>query len=71
MYFPDSEKLFKSWNVAMGNVLHVDRRRHRYLLESLTGKAMLASRLVQFYRSQLNSPKFCMQFLMQVDSNDK
>ena len=76
LYSPDCEKLYKSWNVAMRNVLRVDRRTHRYLLEPLTGnllhpKAMLASRLVGFYRSQLNSPKFCVRFLMQVASNDK
>ena len=75
LYSPSCEKLFKSWNVTMRSILKLDRKTHRYLLEPLSGqvhpKVMLASRLVGFYRAQLNSPKFRMRFLMRMAVNDK
>ena len=59
----------------MRNVLSVDRKTHRYLVESLSmqehPKVMLASRLVRFYRNQLVSPKFRVRFLVRLAVNDK
>ena len=67
IYSNNCEKLYKSWNVSMRNILGIDRRSHRYLLEDLTGqvhpKVMLASRLVGFYNMQLNSKKLKMRFI--------
>ena len=48
----DAEKLYRSWNVMVRNVLSVDRRTHRFLIEPLSGhlhlQTMLMSRLVTF-----------------------
>ena len=75
IYSSGCEKLFKSWNVTMRNVLGIDRRSHRYLLDGLTEqvhpKVMLASRLVSFYKTQLRSPKFRLRFLIHLAENDK
>ena len=75
LYSDSCEKLYKSWNVSMRNVFNLDRRSHRYLLESFTGqthpKVMLATRLVRFYRNQLISPKFKMRFLIRLATDDK
>ena len=74
MYSTSCEKLFKSWNVTMRNVLAVDRQTHRYLVELLSNqqhpKVMLATRLVRFYRAQLDSPKFRVRFLVRLAEND-
>ena len=75
LYSASCDKLFKSWNVTMRNVLSVDRRTHRFLVEELSKqehpRVMLASRLVSFYRAQLNSPKFRVRFLVRLAENDK
>ena len=59
----------------MRYIFNIDRRSHRYLLEPLTEqmhpKIMLASRLVTFYRNQLNSSKFRMRFLLRLAADDK
>ena len=59
------EKIYSSWNVTMRNVLNVDRTTHRYLIEPLSNtlhpKIMLISRMIGFYKSQLESPKFCIR----------
>ena len=51
LYSTNCEKLYKSWNVTMRNVLDIDRRTHRYLLHGLTEllhpKVFLASRFLQ------------------------
>ena len=74
-YSEDCEKLYRSWNVTVRNTLDVDRTTHRYLIEPLSDgllhpKVMLISRLVEFYRSQLESPKFCIRFLMRLTASD-
>ena len=75
LYSASCDKLYKSWNVTMRNVLDVDRRTHRYFLHGLTEqvhpKVMLASQLVSFYKAQLSSPKFRMRFLVHLAVNDK
>ena len=74
IYSNKCEKLYKSWNVSMRNILGIDRRSHRFLLEDLTGqvhpKVMLASRLVGFYNTQLDSKKFKMRFLVRLAASD-
>ena len=75
LYSTNCEKLYKSWNVTMRNVLDIDRRTHRYLLHGLTEllhpKVFLASRLVGFYKAQLASPKFRVRFLLNLAVTDK
>ena len=74
-YSAECNKLFRSWNVTVRNVLNLDRATHRYLIEPFSDgllhpMVMIKSRLVDFYRSQLNSPKFCIRFLIQLAADD-
>ena len=58
----------------MRNVLNVDRTTHRYLIEPLSNtlhpKIMLISRMIGFYKSQLESPKFCIRYLANIAADD-
>ena len=71
----DCDRLFKSWNVTVRHTLNLERQTHRNLIESLSGclhpKVMLASRLVSFYRSLINSSKFSIRFLARLAERDK
>ena len=70
----DAEKLFTSWNVMVRNILNLDRRTHRILIEPLSGhvhlKTMLMSRLVTFHKGFINSPKFTVRFLARLAEKD-
>ena len=56
------------------NVLDLDRRTHRFLIEPLLGhlhlKTMLLSRLVTFHKGLINSPKFTIRFLARITERD-
>ena len=71
----DCERLYKSWNVTVRNVCNLERRTHRYLIEPLSGclhpKVMLASRLVSFHKSLVNSTKFSVRFLARLVEKDR
>ena len=71
----ECEKLYNSWNVAIRNILHLDRKTHRYLIEPLSGlfhlKTLLMARYVRFFKSLINSPKFEVRFLARLFQNDK
>ena len=71
----ECEKIYRNWNVTIRNVLKLDRKTHRYLIEPLTEclhpKIMLLSRLVQFYRAQLSSPKLKVRYLMNIAAKDQ
>ena len=70
----DCDRIFKSWNVTVRNILNLERSTHRYMIESLSGclhpKVMLASRLVSFYQALVNSPKFCVRYLARLAEKD-
>ena len=70
----EADRLFKSWNVTIRCALKLDRQTHRNLIEPLSEcshlKVMLASRLVKFYRSLIESPKFTIRFLARIASKD-
>ena len=56
-------------------MLNIDRTTHRYLIEPFSNgllhpMVMIKSRFVDFYKSQLNSPKFCIRFLMRLAADD-
>ena len=59
----------------MRNVLSIDCRIHQFSIEAFSKqedpKVMLISRLVRFYRAQIDSPKFHVRFLVRLDENDK
>ena len=67
--------MYKSWNVTVRNTLKIDRTTHRYLVQPfsehlLHSMVMIKSRLVEFYKSQLNSQKFCIRFLLRLAADD-
>ena len=75
IFSADSERLYKSWNVAIRQVFDVDRCTHRYLIESISSslhpKVMLASRYVTFYRSLISSSKLCVRVLARLFEKDQ
>ena len=75
IYSKDCEKLYKSFNVAIRQILEVDRCTHRYMIESLSEcphmKTILASRYVTFYRSLLSTKKMPVRFLARVSEFDQ
>ena len=68
------DKLYKSYNVAIRNVLKLDRRTHRYLLEPLSGvshlQTMLSSRFVTFHKGLRSCSKLPVRFLARVYEDD-
>ena len=70
----EAEKLFTSWNVLIRNVLNLDRKTHRFLIEPLSGhlhlRTMLMARLVSFHKGLINSPKFTIRFLARLAEKD-
>ena len=56
------------------NILDLDRRTHRILIEPLSGhlhlKTMLLSRLVTFHKGLVSSPKFTVRFLARLVEKD-
>ena len=70
----EADKLYRSWNVTVRNVLDLDRRTHRFLIEPLSGhlhlKTILLSRLVSFHKSLVNSHKFTIRFLARLIERD-
>ena len=72
--FNNADKLYKSWNVMVRNVLNLDRRTHKFLIEPLSDQlhlqTMLMSRLVNFHKGLIKSPKFTIRFLARLAEND-
>ena len=66
----DCERIYKSWNVKMRNILNLDR----YVIEPMSGclnpKVMLMSRLTSFHKSLVKSPKFSLRFLARLVERD-
>ena len=71
---PYCEKIYSSYNVAIRNILNVDRKTHRFLIEPLSGrlhlKTLLAARYVSFYRSVTDCDKFPVRYLMRLFESD-
>ena len=70
----NADKLYKSWNVMVRNVLNLDKRTHKFLIEPISDqlhlKTMLMSRLVNFHKGLIKSPKFTIRFLARLAEND-
>ena len=70
----EAEKLFNSWNVTVRNILDLNRRTHRCLIEPLSNrphlKTLLLSRLVSFFKGLISSKKFTVRFLARMAEND-
>ena len=74
IFSADCGRLYSSWNVTVRNTFELDRTTHRYLVEPLSGslhpQVMLASRLVKFHKSLVNSSKFSVRFLARIKESD-
>ena len=74
LFSKDCEKLYTSFNVALRNIMKVDRCTHRFMLEPLSQmlhlKTLLTSRFVSFHKSLKNSLKFEVRFLASLYEND-
>ena len=70
----DCEKLYSSFNVAIRQILQVDRCTHRYLIETLSEclhlKTVIASRFVTFHKTLLSSNKKPVRFLARLNEQD-
>ena len=75
IFSSDCEKLFKSWNVSIRQVLDLDRCAHRFLIEPLSGtmhpKVMLSSRYVTFFKTLVASSKLGVRLLARLCSTDR
>ena len=75
IFSKDCEKLYTSFNVAIRQILNVDRRTHRYLIEELSEchhlKTMLASRYVSFYKMLTETVKTPVRFLTRISECDQ
>ena len=74
LFSKDSERLYTSFNVALRNILKLDRCSHSYMLEPLSEtphlKTLLAGRFVSFHEALLNSTKFPVRFLARLYGTD-
>ena len=70
----DCEKLYTSYNVAIRQILRVDRCTHRYLIEPLSKcfhlKTVVASRYITFYKTLLESKKKPVRYLARLNGSD-
>ena len=71
----ECDRIYRCWNVAVRKLFGVDRKTHRFLIEPLSEsihpKVILLSRMVGFYKAQIESPKFCVRFLVRLSEGDK
>ena len=74
LYKRDTDKLYKSYNVATRIGHSLPRTTHRYFIEELTEfhhpKILLASRFVKFHDSLINSKKPALRLLSKICRED-
>ena len=74
LFSKDCDRLYTSYNVAVRNILKIDRCTHRFLLEPLSEalhlKTMLLSKFVSFHRTLVTSSKFPVRFLARLLETD-
>ena len=74
IFSADCEKLYTSYNVAIRQILKLDRCTHRYLIEPLSSclhlKTILESRYVTFHKTLLASKKKPIRFLARLNELD-
>ena len=67
-------KLVTSWNVLIRQILYLDRRTHRFLIEPLSGckhlETVLYSRMLKFSESLESHMKFSLRFLHSLNKRD-
>ena len=71
----DCEKLYTSFNVAVRQILNLNRCTHRYLIEPLSNthhlKTIITSRYVTFFKTLVGSSKKPVRFLARLNSMDQ
>ena len=69
-----AERLYASYNVAIRNILKIDRCTHRFLIQPLSNThhlmTLLASKFVSFHESLISSTKLPVRFLARLVEND-
>ena len=74
LFSQDCERLSKSYNVTVRNILNHPRTTHRYLIEPLTDKphlyVQLLARYVTFGNSLLSNDAFPVRFLTSLSTTD-
>ena len=75
LFSTDCDRLYKAWNVSIRQALNLPRNTHRYLIESLSDclhlKVMLCSRLCNFVKSILTSPKYQVRLMGSLCVDDQ
>ena len=74
LFSADSQRLYRSYNVAVRRILNLPRTSHRYLIEPLTNLphlyVLLLARYVTFVKSLLSSDAFEVRFLANLSILD-
>ena len=74
LYSVEVERIFKSWNVTVRNVLRVPWQTHGYLIETISNcahpKTLLCSRYVKFTDTLTTSPKSSVRYLAKLNKGD-
>ena len=74
LFSKDCERLYTTYNVAIRNILKVDKRTHRFLIEPLSEahhlKTMLMSKFISFHNALLSCSKFPVRFLARLLESD-
>ena len=74
IFSADCEKLYTSYNVAIRQILRVNRCTHRYLIEPLSKcnhlKTVIGSRYVTFHKTLLESKKKPVRYLARLNESD-
>ena len=74
LFCKDTERVYTAYNVAVRNILNVDRCTHRFLIEPLSDslhlKTILASKFVTFHESLMTSSKLPVRFLAHLVADD-
>ena len=75
LYSVECEKLFKTWNTTIRNVLKIYWATHRQFIETLSEfphlKVALLSWYINFYHSLKTCPQFSIRYLTQIMNNNK
>ena len=75
LFSNECERLYTSFNVAIRQMFHLNRRTHRYFIENIADcihlKTVLTSRYLTFYKSLITSKKRPVRFLARVTEKDQ
>ena len=74
LFSPECQAIYTAWNVAVRQILRLERKTHRFLIEPLSQnlhmRTMLLSRFAKFYNCLQNSKKMTVRFLAKMNESD-